>query len=104
MRGRKPGKHSLHRISKKRHNAKMAIAQLQALSTDGIDEELETIGSNTSSVPKLDSPSSSPVLPMGGYKRNRITSYDIDNIVIPYSVAASTRVEKLQYKEILTPK
>ncbi|XP_036333745.1 uncharacterized protein LOC118744675 isoform X1 [Rhagoletis pomonella] len=35
--------------------------------------------------------------------KNR-TSYDIDNIVIPYSVAASTRVEILQYKEIPTPK
>lgn len=34
----------------------------------------------------------------------RRTSYDIDNIVIPYSMAATTRVERLQYKEILTPK
>ncbi|XP_061443766.1 KAT8 regulatory NSL complex subunit 1-like isoform X2 [Rhineura floridana] len=30
-------------------------------------------------------------------------SYDINNIVIPVSMAAATRVEKLQYKEILTP-
>ncbi|XP_072417990.1 KAT8 regulatory NSL complex subunit 1 isoform X2 [Chiloscyllium punctatum] len=30
-------------------------------------------------------------------------SFDINNIVIPMSVAATTRVEKLQYKEILTP-
>lgn len=37
-------------------------------------------------------------------RRLRQNSYDIDNIVIPYSVAASTRLEKLQYKEILTPK
>ncbi|EFN65269.1 Uncharacterized protein KIAA1267 [Camponotus floridanus] len=36
--------------------------------------------------------------------RLRQNSYDINNIVIPYSVAASTRPEKLQYKEILTPK
>ncbi|XP_012283336.1 uncharacterized protein LOC105701285 [Orussus abietinus] len=36
--------------------------------------------------------------------RLRQNSYDIDNIVIPYSIAASTRLEKLQYKEILTPK
>ncbi|XP_011304270.1 KAT8 regulatory NSL complex subunit 1 [Fopius arisanus] len=36
--------------------------------------------------------------------RPRRNSYDIDNIVIPYSVAASARLEKLQYKEILTPK
>lgn len=39
-----------------------------------------------------------------GRKRKEDDSYDIDNIVIPYSMAASTRVEKLQYKEILTPK
>lgn len=36
-------------------------------------------------------------------RRNR-NSYDIDNIVIPYSVAAATRVEILPYKEIPTPK
>ncbi|XP_073539217.1 KAT8 regulatory NSL complex subunit 1 isoform X2 [Phyllobates terribilis] len=37
-------------------------------------------------------------------RRRRVeTSYDIDNIVIPMSVAATTRVERLQYKEILTP-
>ncbi|PIK55528.1 putative KAT8 regulatory NSL complex subunit 1 isoform X1 [Apostichopus japonicus] len=30
-------------------------------------------------------------------------AYDIDNIVIPYSMLASTRVEKLHYKEIDTP-
>lgn len=30
-------------------------------------------------------------------------SFDIDNIVIPYSMAASTRLEKLDYKEIITP-
>jgi len=36
-------------------------------------------------------------------RRSR-NNYDIDNIVIPYSVAASTRVEVLTYKEIPTPK
>lgn len=78
--------------------------------TDCHDEEVESIENNSSN-PGLrspDSPSSSPLLQMqsiSGYnKKNRIDSYDIDNIVIPYSVAASTRVEKLQYKEILTPK
>ncbi|XP_066142236.1 KAT8 regulatory NSL complex subunit 1 isoform X1 [Euwallacea fornicatus] len=57
------------------------------------------------------SPGGSPLLQMqsiSGFKQNsrssRVGSYDIDNIVIPYSVAATTRVEKLQYKEILTPK
>lgn len=36
-------------------------------------------------------------------KRRGESSFDINNIVIPMSVAATTRVEKLQYKEILTP-
>ncbi|XP_058038835.1 KAT8 regulatory NSL complex subunit 1-like isoform X3 [Ahaetulla prasina] len=36
-------------------------------------------------------------------KKKVETSYDINNIVIPMSMAAATRVEKLQYKEILTP-
>lgn len=30
-------------------------------------------------------------------------AYDINNIVIPYSIASTTRVERLQYKEIITP-
>ncbi|XP_063424668.1 KAT8 regulatory NSL complex subunit 1-like isoform X1 [Mytilus trossulus] len=37
-------------------------------------------------------------------KKKLENAYDINNIVIPYSMAASTRVEKLQYKEIVTPK
>lgn len=35
--------------------------------------------------------------------RETSRAYDINNIVIPYSMASSTRVEKLQYKEIMTP-
>ncbi|KAG5670987.1 hypothetical protein PVAND_001212 [Polypedilum vanderplanki] len=34
----------------------------------------------------------------------RSRNYDIDNIVIPYSVAAAGRIEILSYKEIPTPK
>lgn len=37
-------------------------------------------------------------------KKRFENAYDINNIVIPYSMAASTRVEKLKYKEIQTPK
>ncbi|XP_038847466.1 KAT8 regulatory NSL complex subunit 1 [Salvelinus namaycush] len=36
-------------------------------------------------------------------RRRGESSFDINNIVIPMSVAATTRVEKLQYKEIVTP-
>ena len=37
-------------------------------------------------------------------KRRGESAYDINNIVIPYSIASSTRVERLKYKEIETPK
>ena len=36
--------------------------------------------------------------------KRQTRNFDIDNIVIPYSVAASTRPELLPYKEIPTPK
>ncbi|CAG9787627.1 unnamed protein product [Diatraea saccharalis] len=36
--------------------------------------------------------------------RTRRQSYDIDNIVIPQSIAANTRPQILTYKEIITPK
>jgi KAT8 regulatory NSL complex subunit 1 len=36
-------------------------------------------------------------------RRSEQSAYDIDNIVIPFSVAATTRVEILEYKEIMTP-
>uniref|UniRef100_A0A671EJB8 KAT8 regulatory NSL complex subunit 1 n=1 Tax=Rhinolophus ferrumequinum TaxID=59479 RepID=A0A671EJB8_RHIFE len=51
----------------------------------------------TSSSPQVTA-STSPIR-----RRRGESSFDINNIVIPMSVAATTRVEKLQYKEILTP-
>jgi len=36
-------------------------------------------------------------------RRSEQSAYDIDNIVIPFSIAATTRVEVLEYKEIITP-
>lgn len=36
-------------------------------------------------------------------RRSEQSAYDIDNIVIPLSLAATTRVEILEYKEIMTP-
>ncbi|XP_034563412.1 KAT8 regulatory NSL complex subunit 1-like isoform X3 [Notolabrus celidotus] len=44
-----------------------------------------------------------PNTPQPIKRRRGESSFDINNIVIPMSVAATTRVEKLQYKEILTP-
>ncbi|NXU41429.1 KANL1 protein, partial [Drymodes brunneopygia] len=49
------------------------------------------------------SPSSRGSLLQQPRRRRGESSFDINNIVIPMSVAATTRVEKLQYKEILTP-
>ncbi|XP_045670067.1 KAT8 regulatory NSL complex subunit 1 isoform X2 [Ursus americanus] len=51
-----------------------------------------------SSSPQVTASASQPVR-----RRRGESSFDINNIVIPMSVAATTRVEKLQYKEILTP-
>ncbi|XP_060760444.1 KAT8 regulatory NSL complex subunit 1 isoform X2 [Neoarius graeffei] len=48
-------------------------------------------------------PCSLTTTPQAQRKRRVESSFDINNIVIPMSVAATTRVEKLQYKEILTP-
>lgn len=114
-RGRRNSKHSSHK--KRPHLTSKTYSD--GLSThsstiDGVDDELEGLGGGGGSNLGYESPSTSPLLSTqtisGGVhnnnnsKRNRINSYDIDNIVIPYSVAAATRVEKLQYKEILTPK
>lgn len=105
IRGRRGRHPSINRIKKKQ--SRLSMTQLHSLSGEGVDEEVESY-SNSNSYVKYDSPSSSPLLATqtisGFQKRSRVNSYDIDNIVIPYSVAASTRVEKLPYKEILTPK
>ncbi|KAM5213152.1 KAT8 regulatory NSL complex subunit 1 isoform 2-T9 [Hipposideros larvatus] len=52
----------------------------------------------TSASPQVTASTSQPIR-----RRRGESSFDINNIVIPMSVAATTRVEKLQYKEILTP-
>ncbi|RZF38261.1 hypothetical protein LSTR_LSTR008984 [Laodelphax striatellus] len=74
---------------------------------DGFDDHSLDSGSNVLNSNHA-SPAPSPTPLSGGSKeytrRKRENSYDIDNIVIPYSVASATRLEKLQYKEILTPK
>lgn len=50
-------------------------------------------------------PDYSPWFPRTGDKAyNAKREYDIDNIVIPYSIAAASRVEMVKYKEIVTPK
>ncbi|XP_072531273.1 KAT8 regulatory NSL complex subunit 1 [Salminus brasiliensis] len=79
------------------------------------------VSSPCPSLPSLNTPSHSPLVrqlsssesptpcslnnatPQPIRRRRGESSFDINNIVIPMSVAATTRVEKLQYKEILTP-
>ncbi|CAH1184596.1 unnamed protein product [Phyllotreta striolata] len=112
IRGRKPGRpSSLSRVHRKRHSGADLLQSVNPATDSAVDEEVESIGNNSNpgGTRSLDSLSSSPLLHMHsipGYNKrsSRFQSYDIDNIVIPYSVAAATRVEKLQYKEILTPK
>ncbi|CAH1107968.1 unnamed protein product [Psylliodes chrysocephalus] len=109
IRGRKPGRPS--NFHRKTHMGGDLPQSTNPPTDSAADEEVESIGNNSNpgGPRSLDSPSSSPLLHMhsiSGYNKrsSRFQSYDIDNIVIPYSVAAATRVEKLQYKEILTPK
>ncbi|CAJ1080003.1 KAT8 regulatory NSL complex subunit 1-like isoform X2 [Xyrichtys novacula] len=59
--------------------------------------------SSENSTPLGTGSQSVPNTPQPIKRRRGESSFDINNIVIPMSVAATTRVEKLQYKEILTP-
>ena len=92
-----------------RRKALLKRRKRSALSTDAMDEDSASFPSSpydSGSVP------STPGRPGNRSERSSVfqdlmrrrTSYDIDNIVIPYSMAATTRVERLQYKEIQTPK
>ena len=66
---------------------------------DEIEEQYEedSLSQSAPAVIELNKGTSS-----SGHKRT--SAYDIDDIVIPYQLAAATRVEKLQYKEIDTPR
>ncbi|XP_071942883.1 KAT8 regulatory NSL complex subunit 1-like isoform X2 [Antedon mediterranea] len=99
-------------IKNKRAAAQLAIAALKkrARSLSLTDINCKTpSGTNT---PTTDGQglntlfNSMPTNSLNSMRRkfNPNDAYDIDNIVIPYSILASTRVEKLQYKEIVTPK
>nr|XP_014348245.1 PREDICTED: KAT8 regulatory NSL complex subunit 1-like [Latimeria chalumnae] len=61
---------------------------------------IETSQAVTASQPTNTAPSTHQ---QSSRKRRGESSFDINNIVIPMSMAAAARVEKLQYKEILTP-
>ncbi|KAG7156590.1 KAT8 regulatory NSL complex subunit 1-like, partial [Homarus americanus] len=97
---------------KKETKGRITLITMKRVRVDDDDDASSVYGSSLHS-----SPSASPApIDRSAHKRQSSTSnqknkqsmssnsYDIDNIVIPYSMAASTRVEKLEYKEIPTPK
>ncbi|XP_046686181.1 KAT8 regulatory NSL complex subunit 1 isoform X1 [Homalodisca vitripennis] len=115
---REPNNYALERLKTRRRFSSLKVPGAPAGGDDrgdqrhsGDENHTDTspymVVSGTSHPSPIPSPSPSPHCSKergDGVRRKRENSYDIDNIVIPYSVAASTRLEKLQYKEILTPK
>ncbi|XP_058037954.1 KAT8 regulatory NSL complex subunit 1 isoform X2 [Ahaetulla prasina] len=90
-----------------KHHAEMAgpsylSSAMASTSHSSFMRQLSTSSENSiPPVPTSSLASSSATQPPR--RRRGESSFDINNIVIPMSVAATTRVEKLQYKEILTP-
>uniref|UniRef100_A0A3B4Z677 KAT8 regulatory NSL complex subunit 1 n=1 Tax=Stegastes partitus TaxID=144197 RepID=A0A3B4Z677_9TELE len=77
------------------------LANMHSSLHSPLTRQLSTSSEN--STPLGASSQSVPSTPQPIKRRRGESSFDINNIVIPMSVAATTRVEKLQYKEILTP-
>ncbi|XP_069560603.1 KAT8 regulatory NSL complex subunit 1-like isoform X2 [Brachyistius frenatus] len=77
------------------------LANMHSSLHSPLTRQLSTSSEN--STPLGTSSQSIPSTPQPIKRRRGESSFDINNIVIPMSVAATTRVEKLQYKEILTP-
>lgn len=77
------------------------LANMHSSLHSPLTRQLSTSSEN--SAPLGPSSQSIPSTPQPIKRRRGESSFDINNIVIPMSVAATTRVEKLQYKEILTP-
>ncbi|XP_039282706.1 LOW QUALITY PROTEIN: KAT8 regulatory NSL complex subunit 1 [Nilaparvata lugens] len=102
---RDPNYRPINRINHRKRVPRVPDNETDEL--DGLDDYYKMVpGSNVLNSNHA-SPAPSPTPTSAGSKeytrRKRENSYDIDNIVIPYSVASATRLEKLQYKEILTP-
>lgn len=97
---------------KRRRAAQFAIALKKSMMNQDTDmDSLSTLSQTPTHSPQMKdgmlslSASSGMLKDQKEYRKKRFeNAYDINNIVIPYSMAASTRVEKLQYKEIQTPK
>ncbi|NXI78859.1 KAL1L protein, partial [Rhipidura dahli] len=93
---------------KKRHLSETAVGesstQFETFSFQHAEPESHNNFVPTSSVNAMSRPTHSTSSQHNSRRRLRSeSSYDIDNIVIPMSLVAPSKLEKLQYKEILTP-
>ncbi|XP_039924865.1 KAT8 regulatory NSL complex subunit 1-like protein isoform X2 [Hirundo rustica] len=93
---------------KKRHLSETAVGEsstrFETFSFQHAEPESHNSFTPTSSVSAISRPSHSSSSQHNSRRRLRSeSSYDIDNIVIPMSLVAPSKLEKLQYKEILTP-
>lgn len=96
---------------KRRRMQLLNVAVKNSLSYDTDTNSMSTNGQNDTQLPHMKdsvlshSSSSATLKDLKDSKKKKVeNAYDINNIVIPHNMAASTRVEKLQYKEIQTPK
>ncbi|XP_064518027.1 KAT8 regulatory NSL complex subunit 1-like protein isoform X4 [Pseudopipra pipra] len=93
---------------KKRHLSETAVgesnARFETFSFQHGEPESHSSFAAATSVSTMSRPTHSTSSQHNSRRRLRSeSSYDIDNIVIPMSLVAPSKLEKLQYKEILTP-
>ncbi|XP_059676373.1 KAT8 regulatory NSL complex subunit 1-like protein isoform X2 [Gavia stellata] len=93
---------------KKRHLSETAVgernARFETFSFQHAEPESHSSFAAMTNVNAMSRPTHSTSSQHNSRRRLRSeSSYDIDNIVIPMSLVAPSKLEKLQYKEILTP-
>ncbi|XP_066855405.1 KAT8 regulatory NSL complex subunit 1-like protein isoform X4 [Anser cygnoides] len=93
---------------KKRHLSETAVGErntrFETFSFQHAEPESPSSFAAVSNVNAMSRPTHSTSSQHNSRRRLRSeSSYDIDNIVIPMSLVAPSKLEKLQYKEILTP-
>ncbi|KAJ7412006.1 hypothetical protein WISP_99558 [Willisornis vidua] len=93
---------------KKRHLSETAVGesktQFETFSFQHAEPESHSSFAAATNVSAMSRPTHSTSSQHNSRRRLRSeSSYDIDNIVIPMSLVAPSKLEKLQYKEILTP-
>ncbi|XP_062435269.1 KAT8 regulatory NSL complex subunit 1-like protein isoform X2 [Rhea pennata] len=93
---------------KKRHLSETAVGEhntrFETFSFQHAEPESHSSFAAVTSINALSRPTHSTSSQHNSRRRLRSeSSYDIDNIVIPMSLVAPSKLEKLQYKEILTP-